>query len=142
MNPKKHPKIYKLLPLTIIAIVIVLTTHTQPVLAQETANNFSFNPQIILQDALKWIDSLGAVGAIAFIGIYIIATVAFLPGSILTLGAGVLFDVVLGSIYVFIGATLGATIAFLIGRYLARNWISNKIANNKKIAAIDNAVGK
>ncbi|PLZ97553.1 hypothetical protein CI594_12585, partial [Fischerella thermalis CCMEE 5196] len=90
----------------------------------------------------QWIDSLGTVGAIAFIILYIIATVAFLPGSILTLGAGVVFGVVWGSIYVFIGATLGATAAFLVGRYLARGWVAEKIADNKKFAAIDRAVGR
>ena len=108
-----------------------------PVLAQ-----VSFNLQDIFRNALQSIDNLGSVGAFAFIGLYIIATVAFLPGSILTLGAGVVFGVVWGSLYVFIGATLGATAAFLVGRYLARNWVARKIENNKKFAAIDRAVGK
>lgn len=110
--------------------------------AQESVNPNSFNPQEILRNTLQWIDGLGTLGAIAFITIYIIATVAFLPGSILTLGAGVVFGVVWGSIYVFIGATLGATAAFLVGRYLARGWVSRKIAGNKKFTAIDQAVGK
>ena len=79
-----------------------------------------FNPQEILRNALIWVDSLEAVGAIAFIILYIVATVAFLPGSILTLWAGVVFGVFFGSLYVFIGATLGAIAAFLVGRYLAR----------------------
>jgi len=52
-----------------------------------------FNPQEILRNALVWIDSLGSWGAIAFILLYILATVAFLPGSLLTLGAGVVFGV-------------------------------------------------
>lgn len=91
-------------------------------------------------DVLNWIESLGYIGGIAFIAIYILATVAFLPASILTLGAGAVFGVIWGSLYVFIGATLGAIAAFLIGRYLARDWISNKIAGNQKFAAIDQAV--
>ena len=74
--------------------------------------------------------------------IYIIATVAFLPGSILTLAGGAIFGLFWGSIYVFFGATIGATFAFLVGRYLARGWISKKIAGNQKFAAVDNAVGK
>jgi uncharacterized membrane protein YdjX (TVP38/TMEM64 family) len=109
---------------------------------QAPASANSFNPQVVLRDALQWIDGLGTIGAIAFIALYIIATVAFLPGSILTLGAGVVFGVVWGSVYVFLGATLGATAAFLVGRYLARGWISQKIADNKKFAAIDQAVSK
>jgi uncharacterized membrane protein YdjX (TVP38/TMEM64 family) len=101
-----------------------------------------FNLQALLKDTLTWIENLGSIGAIAFIGIYIMATVAFLPAFILTLGAGVLFGVWLGSIYVFIGATLGSIAAFLIGRYLARDWVAKKIAGNDKFKAIDRAVGK
>ncbi|MGV0026950.1 TVP38/TMEM64 family protein [Phormidesmis priestleyi] len=101
-----------------------------------------FNIQNVLQDSLTWIQSLGIVGAIVFIGLYILATVLFIPGTILTLGAGVVFGVVSGSIYVFIGATLGGTAAFLIGRYLARGWVSDKIADNSKFKAIDQSVAQ
>jgi uncharacterized membrane protein YdjX (TVP38/TMEM64 family) len=110
-----------------------------PALAQSSAG---FNPQELLRHALQWVESLGVVGGIAFVMIYVVATVAFLPGSILTLGAGIVFGVGLGSIYVFIGATLGAIAAFLVGRYLARGWISNKIEGNQKFAAIDKAVAR
>ncbi len=123
-------------------IILGLLLTVAPAQAQEAVNSVGFNPQEILRNALEWVDSLGAVGAIAFMLIYVIATVAFLPGSILTLGAGVVFGVALGSIYVFISATIGATLAFLVGRYFARGWISNKIAGNDKFAAIDRAVGQ
>ena len=134
-------KVSKSLKLGILILIGFLLT-TAPVQAQEAVSSGGFNPQELLRNALQWIDSLGAVGAIAFMVIYIVATVAFLPGSILTLGAGVVFGVVLGSVYVFIGATIGATCAFLVGRYLARGWISQKIAGNEKFAAIDQAVGR
>jgi uncharacterized membrane protein YdjX (TVP38/TMEM64 family) len=104
-------------------------------------NTAGFDPPALLRDSLTWIQALGAVGAIAFVGIYAIATVAFFPGSILTLGAGVVFGVVQGALYVWIGATLGATLAFLVGRYLARGWVMQKIAGNPKFRAIDAAVG-
>ncbi|MDX2232588.1 MAG: TVP38/TMEM64 family protein [Leptolyngbyaceae cyanobacterium bins.349] len=113
-----------------------------PALAQGTGSSAGFNPQDLLRSALQWVESLGIIGGIAFIAIYIIATVAFLPGSILTLGAGVVFGVLLGVVYVFVGATLGAIAAFLVGRYLARGWISKKIEGNQKFAAIDKAVAK
>jgi uncharacterized membrane protein YdjX (TVP38/TMEM64 family) len=102
----------------------------------------ALNIQGVLQDSLTWIQSLGFVGAIVFIGLYILTTVLFIPGVILTLGAGVVFGVVSGSIYVFVGATLGGVAAFLIGRYLARGWVSAKIANNSKFKAIDQAVAQ
>ncbi len=132
---------YQLILIVLLASLITLVTN-EPALAQEAVNTQGFNPQALLRNALEWIDSLGAIGAIAFIAIYIIATVAFFPGSILTLGAGVVFGVVLGSLYVFIGAIIGATAAFLVGRYLARSWVANKIASNHKFQAIDRAVAK
>ena len=95
-----------------------------------------------LANALDWIRGLGPLAPLAFIAIYIAACVAFLPGSILTIGAGVIFGVVRGSIYVSIAATLGATAAFLVGRYLARDWVSARLEGNAKFKAIDEAVGK
>ena len=123
--------------------VIMGAIATDPVFAKDSFNiqNLNnFNPQEILRQSLKWIENLGYSGGFVFILVYMIATVAFIPGSILTLGAGVVFGVVWGSLYVFIGATLGAIAAFLIGRYLARDWISQKIAGNQKFAAIDRAM--
>lgn len=127
----------RLFTITLVLAIAFLTNQTPA-----SASPNSFNPQAVLRDALQWIDGLGSVGAIAFIALYIISTVAFLPGSILTLGAGVVFGVVWGSIYVFVGATVGATAAFLVGRYLARSWVAKKIVDNQKFAAIDKAVSK
>lgn len=129
-------KILRLFGLALTAIIVTAA----PALAQ--ARLASFNPQELLRMSLEWVDGLGALGFVAFIAIYILATVAFLPGSILTLGAGVVFDVIQGSICVFLGATLGASLAFLIGRYLARGWVSGRIAGNEKFNAIDRAVGR
>ena len=99
---------------------------------------------IHVQDALKaaldWIGKLGPWGPVIFVGLYVVATVLFIPGSVLTLGAGALFGVALGSVCVSISATLGATAAFLVGRYVARDAIARKIENNQKFAAIDHAV--
>ncbi len=113
-----------------------------PAFAQSLDNSPGLHLQDSLRQTLQWIESLGVGGGIAFMLIYIAATIAFLPGSILTLGAGVLFGVWLGAIYVFVGATIGAIAAFLIGRYLARSWISHKIEGNQKFAAIDKAVAQ
>ncbi|MBE9248877.1 TVP38/TMEM64 family protein [Dolichospermum sp. LEGE 00240] len=111
-------------------------------LLQESISVSSLGFLSFLQNTLQWINSLGAVGGIVFIGIYIIATLAFLPAAILTLGAGIIFGVIWGSLYVFIGATLGAVAAFLVGRYLAQGWVKKKISSYKKFAIIDKAVSK
>jgi uncharacterized membrane protein YdjX (TVP38/TMEM64 family) len=100
------------------------------------------NIQEYLQSTLVWIQNLGPVGAIAFMAIYILATVLLIPASLLTLGGGVLFGVFRGAIFVFIAATIGATIAFLIGRYLSRNWVAKRIEGNAQFQAIDRAVGQ
>jgi uncharacterized membrane protein YdjX (TVP38/TMEM64 family) len=142
IRARNRAKFFRQTVLTLVIFGMTLLFAANPAFAQESVSGVGFNPQEWLRNALQWIDSLGTVGAIAFILLYIIATVAFLPGSILTLGAGVVFGVVWGSLYVFIGATIGATAAFLVGRYLARGWVAKKIEGNKKFRAIDRAVGR
>ncbi|MBI5444904.1 MAG: TVP38/TMEM64 family protein [Deltaproteobacteria bacterium] len=101
-----------------------------------------FHAQELLRSALAWIEGLGPWGAVLFIGLYIVACVLLLPGSILTLGAGVVFGVVKGSAIVSVAGTLGATAAFLVGRYLARDWVARKIEGNVKFKTIDDAVAR
>lgn len=101
-----------------------------------------FHVQELLRRSLEWVGSLGTWGPVIFINLYILACVLFLPGSILTLGAGVLFGVIKGSIIVSISSTLGATCAFLVGRYLARDWVAKKISANEKFQAMDEAVAR
>ena len=86
------------------------------------------------------VDGLGAWGPIVFILAYAIACIAFVPASLLTLGAGALFGVVKGTAFVLIGATLGATGAFLIARYVARDWITERVQRDARFAAIDAAI--
>ena len=88
------------------------------------------------------VDSLGAWGPVAFIAAYAVACVAFVPASLLTLAAGALFGVVRGTIFVLIGATLGALGAFLIARYLARDWVAARVAKDPRFAAIDGAIAE
>jgi uncharacterized membrane protein YdjX (TVP38/TMEM64 family) len=101
-----------------------------------------FDLQQVFRDTLAWISGLGPIAPLIFVVIYILACVLLLPGSILTLGAGVVFGVVKGSIAVSIGSTLGATGAFLVGRYLTRAWVSGKVAGNEKFTAVDEAVAR
>ncbi len=94
----------------------------------------------LLRGALNWVAQLGPWGPVLFIGLYVAATVLFLPGSVLTLGAGAVFGVVWGSVYVSVASTLGATCAFLVGRHLARDAIRRRTAGNARFAALDRAV--
>jgi uncharacterized membrane protein YdjX (TVP38/TMEM64 family) len=89
----------------------------------------------------EWVNSLGFWGPVVFILGYAVATVAFVPGSILTLAAGAIFGVVGGVVYVFVAAVIGSCGAFLVARYLARGAIERRLAGNPRFAAIDRAVG-
>ena len=98
--------------------------------------------QELFQVALAWISDLGPWGPVFFIVFYILATVLFLPGLIPTMAAGVLFGVIRGTLLVSISSISGATLAFLIGRYLAREWVAAMIRGNQKFEAIDAAVAE
>ncbi len=95
-----------------------------------------------LRAAVDWIEGLGWWGPVALVGLYVLACVFLVPGSVITLGAGAAFGVVEGSITVSIGATLGATAAFLVGRHLARGLVERRVAGNERFAAVDRAVGR
>ncbi len=73
-----------------------------------------------------WVRDAGPVAPLLFMVIYTLAAVLFLPGSVITLAGGALFGPVLGTFYNLTGATLGATLAFLIARYLASDWVAEK----------------
>ncbi len=73
-----------------------------------------------------WINEAGIWAPLLFMVVYAIAAVLFLPGSVLTLAGGALFGPVLGTFYNLTGATIGATLAFLIARYLASDWVADK----------------
>jgi uncharacterized membrane protein YdjX (TVP38/TMEM64 family) len=88
-----------------------------------------------------WVDGLGGWAPLVFVLGYVAATVAFLPGSLLTLGAGAVFGLVEGTLLVLVGATLGAAAAFLVSRYVARGMVERRLAGNRRFAAIDRAIG-
>jgi uncharacterized membrane protein YdjX (TVP38/TMEM64 family) len=87
------------------------------------------------------LSGLGAWAPLAFVVGYILATVAFVPGSILTLAAGALFGLWKGAVLAFIAATLGAAAAFLVARHLARDFVHRRLGGDLRVAAIDRAIG-
>lgn len=85
---------------------------------------------------------IGPLGPVVVAAFYVLAAVAFLPGSILTLGSGFLFGVPLGFITAWSGATVGACAAFIIGRTLARDYVAGKVSTNQKFMSLDDAIAK
>ncbi len=100
--------------------------------------------QYISLDSLEglrdWIHGFGAAAPIIFITLYVVATVAFLPGTPLTLLAGLVFGPVWGTLWTLIGASVGATLAFLTGRYAARGLVEGWVENNARIRKLDEGV--
>lgn len=88
----------------------------------------------------EWVHSLGPWGPIVFIGGYILAAIAGIPGSILTLAAGAIFGLWLGVAYVYVGAALGSIAAFLVSRYIARGFVEKKLADKPRFESIDKAI--
>src|SRR5581483_12319779 len=88
-----------------------------------------------------WVNGLGVWGTVVFIAGYIVAAVAFVPGSVLTLAAGAICGLTRGVVIVFIAAVLGSAAAFLVSRYVARGAIERRLAGNPRFAAIDRVVG-
>lgn len=90
----------------------------------------------------EWVGQLGPWGVVVFIAVYVLATVLLLPGSILTLGAGFVFGLGWGLFAVSIGSTLGAALAFLVSRFVARRRIEAMAGGNETFQRIDRAIGE
>ena len=90
-----------------------------------------------LADLRAWIGGFGSWGPLVFVLIYIIAVVLALPGSAITIAGAALFGSVWGVVLVSIASTIGASIAFLISRYLARDFIVRKFSQNEKFKKLD-----
>ena len=95
-----------------------------------------------LPEFSAWVNGLGLWGPVVFVLGYAVATVAFIPGSLLTLAGGAIFGLGEGTAFVFAGASLGATGAFLASRYLVRGAVERRVAAEPRFAAIDRAVGR
>jgi uncharacterized membrane protein YdjX (TVP38/TMEM64 family) len=90
--------------------------------------------------AFTWIDENRTISWLVFIALYIVATVLLLPGSLLTLGAGYLFGLGYGFAMVSFASVVGASCAFLVGRFFARQWVAKKLGNMPRFAALDRAI--
>ncbi len=92
--------------------------------------------------AFAWIEANRTISWLVFIVMYILATVLLLPGSILTLGAGFLFGLGYGFAIVSFSSVVGASCAFLVGRFFARDWVAGKLAGMPRFAALDAAIAE
>src|SRR6266487_5752810 len=130
-NNKNAPKstIGRLIILAAIVIGLFIAMKLLPV--QQWLRSFN-----------DWVGQMGVAGILIFIGVYALATVLLAPGSVLTIGAGFVFGLWKGFLAVSVGATLGASLAFLIARFIARDKVEVIARRNEKFAKIDNAIGE
>lgn len=96
------------------------------------ATAITYRKQFDITVLESWLAGTGIMTPLLFIGIYAISTTLFLPGSVLTIAGGVLFGPIWGTFYNLTGATIGATMAFLIARYLASDLISRRTGGRLK----------
>jgi uncharacterized membrane protein YdjX (TVP38/TMEM64 family) len=91
-----------------------------------------YREQLDAEHLAAWVESFGIAGPLVFMLLYAAATVLFLPGSVLTLAGGAIFGPLWGTLYNLTGATVGATIAFIVARYLAADWVEQKSGGRTK----------
>jgi uncharacterized membrane protein YdjX (TVP38/TMEM64 family) len=87
-----------------------------------------------------WVRAAGPIGYVAYVLAYVVSCVFLVPALALTLGAGAVFGFATGSVVVVIGATLGATAAFVLARTVLRARVEKMTANNAKFRALDRAI--
>jgi len=107
---------------------------------------FLLSRQLPLADWLEsfnaWVAGLGVLGMVVFALVYAIATVLMLPGSLLTLAGGAAFGLAQGFVVISLGATLGAALAFLVSRFVARRPVEKWLSQKPSFTVIDKAVAK
>ena len=79
-----------------------------------------------------WLSGMGIWAPVVYVGLYAIGAVLFAPGALFALAGGAMFGPVLGTFLNLTGATIGASIAFLIARYLAGDWVAQKTGGRLK----------
>ncbi|PYL14473.1 MAG: TVP38/TMEM64 family protein [Verrucomicrobia bacterium] len=114
-----------------VAIVIALFLAMKFLPVQQWLTNFN-----------NWVGQMGTAGILIFIAVYAVATVLLAPGAILTIGAGFAFGLWKGFLAVSAGSTLGAALAFLVARFIARDRVEAIAKGNEKFRNIDNAIGQ
>ncbi len=109
------------------------------------ARHFGLFDQLTLENVERldaWFRGFGIWAPVIFIGVWIVACVFFLPGLPITIVGALIFGPIRGTVYSLVGATLGATAAFLVGRYAAREMVEGLIEKNRILRKIDEGVEK
>ena len=128
-QPRKVSPLKPLLFILLLAVIIFAVRY------------FQLNQYLEKERLRQFVAGYGIWGPIVYLTIWTLAPPLFLPGLPITLAGGVLFGPFWGTVYTIFGATVGATLAFLVARYLARDWVAAKIAGTR-LATLDDKVAR
>ena len=103
---------------------------------------FYFFGQTSAAQVIESLKSLGFPGAAAFIALFVFGTLVFFPVTLLAFSSGVLYGLGWGFAAALLSATFGACIAFLLSRYIFRDWVQKKMAEGRKFRAFEEDVSK
>lgn len=92
-----------------------------------------------MNEGMHLVEQTGWVGWIWFIVLYTLSCVLFLPGSVLSFGAGAVYGFWGGTLLVSIGSVAGAFANFISTRYFFRGWVARKFSDSRKFRALDHA---
>jgi len=121
----------KIILLVFMVIVLIICKY---------CNVFEFCSFQNINNLKSYINSFGILSPMIFIGLFVIATIAFVPGLPVTVLAGILFGAWWGTVYVVIGSTIGVSASFLIGRYVGRDLVENMVKKNDKMKKLDSFI--
>ena len=91
---------------------------------------------------LERVHSAGPAAPLLFIAVFALLAIVFIPASLLTMAAGALFGFGRGVLWAFAGAVVGACLAFLMARYVARSFVERRLAHHPRLAAVGAGVGE
>ena len=89
-----------------------------------------------------WIEGLGTTGIFLYIAVYALVAVLLGPSWLMTIGSGFIFGLLRGAAIVWAGAVIGAALAFLIARHVARERVAKWARKNARFSAIDRAIAR
>lgn len=122
----KLPSIFRIAGITLVVVAVAIMYYFLPLRSWATM-------------MLIWIRGFGSDGALIYGFVYVVA-VLFLPASLLTAGAGLVYGPVVGVLIVSPASVIGSTLAFLVARYFGRDWVKSRIATQPKLGAIQRRV--
>lgn len=119
--------VFNRIGLTVVFIVLAVSLYYLPLASWVSA-------------LVEWGQQHPIAGPVAYVFFVVVATVLFLPGSVAMMIGGFLFGFLPGFLYAVIAIPVGAQGAFEFGRWVAQPWVRRKVADSRRMHAIEAAL--